>query len=80
MHRVWLTGPPAPLVPVTLPALSRTPPPSHTNSRPQIPPTLGEEDEGVEGTIGSRDAQGLGALAGNPAFGQFPPPSPRPIE
>ncbi|KAK4335016.1 Nucleosome assembly protein [Rhodotorula toruloides] len=36
-------------------------------SRPQIPATLGEEDEGVE-TIGSRDAQGLGALAGNPAF------------
>ncbi|GAA5973219.1 hypothetical protein JCM8115_003470 [Rhodotorula mucilaginosa] len=40
-------------------------------SRPQIPPTLGEEDEGVEGTIGSRDAQGLGALAGNPAFAQL---------
>ncbi|GAA6032294.1 hypothetical protein JCM8097_008103 [Rhodosporidiobolus ruineniae] len=39
-------------------------------SRPQIPPTLGEEDEGVE-TIGSRDAQGLGALAGNPAFAQL---------
>ncbi|GAA6008411.1 NAP domain-containing protein [Rhodotorula paludigena] len=39
-------------------------------SRPQIPATLGEEDEGVE-TIGSRDAQGLGALAGNPAFAQL---------
>ncbi|GAA6018744.1 hypothetical protein JCM10207_005564 [Rhodosporidiobolus poonsookiae] len=39
-------------------------------SRPQIPPTLGEEDEGVE-TIGSRDATGLGALAGNPAFAQL---------
>ncbi|GAA5973798.1 hypothetical protein JCM11641_003163 [Rhodosporidiobolus odoratus] len=37
-------------------------------SRPQIPPTLGEEaEEGLE-TIGSRDATGLGALAGNPAF------------
>ncbi|GAA5845602.1 hypothetical protein JCM11251_007766 [Rhodosporidiobolus azoricus] len=36
-------------------------------SRPQIPPTLGEEDEGLE-TIGARDASGLGALAGNPAF------------
>ncbi|BGP55922.1 histone chaperone [Rhodotorula sphaerocarpa] len=41
-------------------------------SRPQIPPTLGEEEEGVEGTIGNRDAaQGLGALAGNPAFAQL---------
>ncbi|GAA5906843.1 hypothetical protein JCM8208_000055 [Rhodotorula glutinis] len=39
-------------------------------SRPQIPPTLGEEDEGTE-TIGSRDAQGLGALANNPAFAQL---------
>ncbi|BGP40609.1 histone chaperone [Rhodotorula kratochvilovae] len=39
-------------------------------SRPQIPPTLGEEDEGTE-TIGSRDAQGLAALAGNPAFAQL---------
>ncbi|GAA5935863.1 hypothetical protein JCM10213_002141 [Rhodosporidiobolus nylandii] len=36
-------------------------------SRPQIPATLGEEDEGIE-TIGSRDAGGLGALASNPAF------------
>ncbi|GAA5857858.1 hypothetical protein JCM8547_006008 [Rhodosporidiobolus lusitaniae] len=39
-------------------------------SRPQIPATLGEEDEGLE-TIGSRDAAGLGALAGNPAFAQL---------
>ncbi|GAA5880533.1 hypothetical protein JCM16303_005420 [Sporobolomyces ruberrimus] len=38
-------------------------------SRPQIPPTLGEEDEPE--TIGSRDAQGMAALAGNPAFAQM---------
>jgi len=43
------------------------------HSRPQIPPTLGEEDEPE--TIGSRDAQGMAALAGNPAFGQSQLPS-----
>ena len=53
-----------PLQPARAPSLTRF----HTRRRPQIPPTLGEEDEGTE-TIGSRDAQGLGALANNPAFG-----------
>ncbi|GAA5952962.1 hypothetical protein JCM3765_003019 [Sporobolomyces pararoseus] len=38
-------------------------------SRPQIPATLGEEEEPE--TIGSRDAQGMAALAGNPAFAQM---------